>query len=127
MQCKTCLICVTSLGTCPDLVTKSFVACGQVENVHLKDISCMKPGRPLKEAKPGVEFMFKDLEEEDDNELVVTNDMTSVSEEDPLELALAESDVEDEPVLETVAGKRKNVFRIHGTKQQQEKIYSYNV
>ena len=53
---------------------------------------------------------------------------TSVSEEDPLELSLSKSDVEDEPVFETVAGKRRNVFRIHGTKQQQEKmfvIYSY--
>ena len=57
------------------------------------------------------------------NGLVVTNDTTSVSEEDPLELALSESDVEDEPVFETaVAGKRRNVFRIRGTKQQQEKM-----
>ena len=55
---------------------------------------------------------------------------TSVSEEDPLELSLSESDMEDEPVFETVAGKRRNVFRIRGTKQQQEKmsvIYSYNL
>ena len=54
------------------------------------------------------EFMFEDLE--DDNELVVTNDTTSVSEEDPLELTLSESDVEDEPVLESVAGKMKRMF-----------------
>ena len=52
--------------TCPDLVTKSFVACGQVENVNLDDISYMKPGRPLEEAKPRAEELFGLASEEID-------------------------------------------------------------
>jgi uncharacterized protein GlcG (DUF336 family) len=32
------------------LIKKSFVACGQVKNANLEDVTCMKPGRPIEGA-----------------------------------------------------------------------------
>ena len=47
-----------------DLVKKSFIACGQVKDAKLEDVSCMKPGRPLEGALPLAQELWQ-LKSED--------------------------------------------------------------
>ena len=47
-----------------DLVKKSFIACAQVKDAKLEDVSCMKPGRPLEGALPLAQELWQ-LKSED--------------------------------------------------------------
>ena len=43
----------------PDLIHKSFRVCGQVKNVDIVEITCLKEGRSLCESKSALQHLMK--------------------------------------------------------------------